>query len=381
VTLFLATFFLLYGGMHCYAFLRTRAALHFGLPTGLVLAALMILMILAPVIVRQSEKAGFDSLARVAAYAGYLWMGGLFIFFTASILIDLCRLILYGLWNLIRADSCRFTSAYGWFFGLALFAALFVVIYGYFDALRIRTEHVVLSSSKINAGIGKIKIVQISDVHLGLIVRGDRLEGILQKVREADPDLLLATGDLVDGQIDGLSELVEPLAQLKPKYGKFAITGNHEYHAGISNSREFIAKAGFVLLRGEGRTIGDVLNLAGIDDEAGRFSPGYREIADKDLLSGLPRGLFTILLKHRPVVDSRASGLFDLQLSGHVHKGQIFPFRLITRLFFPYVGGSYPLSDGAMLHVSRGSGTWGPPIRFLAPPEVTVIEVLPAPTR
>jgi predicted MPP superfamily phosphohydrolase len=116
----------------------------------------------------------------------------------------------------------------------------------------------------------------------------------------------------------------------------------------------------------------------GVDDPSG---PGYGSsiTGEKAVLSSASKGKFTLFLKHRPVVDEESAGLFDLQLSGHVHDGQIFPFRLITRLFYPFIAGLYHLRPGSALYVSRGSGTWGPPIRVLAPPEVTVIELFRPP--
>lgn len=375
MTLFLATFFLLYGGIHCYVFLKTRAAIPLGLAGSLALVAVMVLMILAPVIVRLAEKGGLESLARIMAYSGYLWMAAIFIFFSTSIVIDIYRLILFIVSVLGKSDLSRLYSAHGWFFAVSLAASLLVIMYGYFEARYIGTERIVVSSPKLPAEVGTIRIVQISDVHLGLIVRRERLDRILRKVNDAEPDILVVTGDLVDGDVDGLSVLAGLLAAIQPRYGKFAITGNHEYYAGIKNSLEFIQKAGFIMLRGEGRNVGALINIAGVDDISGRRYPSYVEVDEKTLLSSLPNGFFTVLLKHRPVVDAGALGLFDIQLSGHVHQGQIFPFRLITRLFFSYVGGSYPLREGSLLHVSRGSGTWGPPVRFLAPPEVTVIDL------
>ncbi len=375
MSLFLAVFFLLYGGIHFYVFLRVRAAVVFGVVPGLILATVMLLMIIVPVIVRVFEKTGLETFARVMAYTGYLWMGAIFIFFSASILIDLCRLILYLAGMAGKINVTRLVSAYGTFVAVALSATCLVICYGFYSALHVQSEKVSLASPKIPKELGTIKVVQISDVHLGLIVRKDRLERILQKVREEAPDILVATGDLVDGQVDGLGELSGPLADIKPRFGKFAITGNHEYFAGISNSLTFFEKAGFVTLRGEGRTIPGIMNLAGVDDITGMAYHSYVDVPENLLLSELPRELFTILLKHRPVVNVDSSRFFDLQLSGHVHQGQIFPFRLITRLFFKYIGGTYPLEGSALLHVSRGSGTWGPPVRFLAPPEVTVIEL------
>jgi len=112
-----------------------------------------------------------------------------------------------------------------------------------------------------------------------------------------------------------------------------------------------------------------------VDDPAGtRY--GSRKISEKSILEKVPYGRFILMLKHRPVVAKQSVGLFDLQLSGHIHKGQIFPFELLTYLFYPVKTGLSRIMDDSYIYVSRGTGTWGPPIRFLAPPEVTVIELV-----
>jgi predicted MPP superfamily phosphohydrolase len=251
-----------------------------------------------------------------------------------------------------------------------------ISIYGYFEAGSIRTEHVRIQSSKIPEEAGRIRIVHISDVHLGLIVREGRLKKILTRVREADPHIFVSTGDLVDGQLDNLAELGDSLSEIKTRYGKFAVTGNHEYYAGLSRTLEFTKSAGFTLLRGEAVSLPAGIQIAGVDDPAGEWSGLNPGMAEQELLSKLPRDQFTILLKHRPRVDKDTEGLFDLQLSGHVHKGQIFPFNLLTYIYYPVKAGHISLGNGSSLYVSRGTGTWGPPIRFLAPPEVTVIDLM-----
>jgi hypothetical protein len=205
----------------------------------------------------------------------------------------------------------------------------------------------------------------------------DRLTRIVEAVKQAKPDIFVSTGDLVDGELDGLNSLSNLLHEVKAPYGKFGITGNHEYYAGITKAIEFTERSGFRLLRDESVTIPGLINIAGVDDPAGRaYSSQVQGISERALLSKLPREQFTLFLKHRPVVENDVTGLFDLQLSGHVHKGQIFPFRLVTRLFFSWIDGLYHLPGNLLLYVSRGSGTWGPPMRFLAPPEVTVIELV-----
>jgi len=192
----------------------------------------------------------------------------------------------------------------------------------------------------------------------------------------AEPDILVSTGDLVDGQINGMGGLAELIHGVNPRYGKFAITGNHEFYAGLSQAMDFTEKAGFRILRGEGLTVEGLVNIAGVDDPAGNTNELYKGISEKELLSGLPREKFTLLLKHRPLIDKNALGLFDLQLSGHTHKGQIFPFSLITWMYYPVDSGCLKLVDNCYMYVSRGAGTWGPPIRFLSPPEVTVVELV-----
>jgi predicted MPP superfamily phosphohydrolase len=376
MTLFLLTFFLLYGGMHFYAFMKARAAFAFNTLTGIGVALFMLIMILAPVIVRLSERAGFELFARLMSFAGYTWLGVLFLFVSGSLLIDIYRLLMYSGGLIVKRDLSYLTVSAKYAFLVPFVFSLAIAVYGYFEARDIRVETVTIKTSKITAEVGRLRIAQISDVHLGLIVREERLKRILKEVKSVNPDILVSTGDLVDGQINKLTGLAEILKSVNPRYGKFAITGNHEFYAGLAQALNFTENAGFKILRGEGLTIPGVINIAGVDDPQAKTYGLYRGKQEKDLLSVFPREEFVLLLKHRPLVDKSAVGLFDLQLSGHVHKGQIFPFSIITGLYYPTQAGLANLSAISRLYVSRGSGTWGPPIRFLSPPEVTVIDIV-----
>jgi len=375
MSLFLLTFFVLYGGMHFYALMKARSALGFGPAVLVLLAVFMVIMVLAPVIIRISEKAGFEGFAIPMAYVGYIWFGVLFLFFCASILFDLWRLVAYAAGLATGKDLSRVTGAVRLYFCIAAFGALSIAGYGFFEAEHIRTERIVMETGKLPGGVETLRIVQISDVHLGLIVREERLRKIIDEVKKAKPDILVSTGDLLDGQTDSLSHLTRMFKEVEPRFGKFAVTGNHEFYAGLSNFLAFAGEAGFKVLRGDAVGIEKVINIAGVDDIAGRPFGQYREIAERDLLGGLDRRMFTLLLKHRPVVDGNGVGLFDLQLSGHTHKGQIYPFIYVTRVFFPFAAGRFGLGKGSQLYVSRGTGTWGPPVRFVSPPEVTLIEI------
>jgi predicted MPP superfamily phosphohydrolase len=375
--LFLSIFFLLYGGMHLYAFLKARAAFAFGALTGGIVALFMLLMLFAPFIVHITEKAGFEKFARVMSYTGYVWMGVLFLFVSASVVVDLYRSIVYAVEIVVKMDISNMTPSARFAFFVPLALSLMISIYGFIEAKDIRTEMITIKSAKIPAEVRRVRIAQISDVHLGLIVGKERLNKILAKVKEANPDILVSTGDLVDGQINGLRGLSEMLREVKPRYGKFAVTGNHEFYAGLSQALNFTEKAGFTVLRGDAVTAGGLINIAGVDDPQGKAFGLFKGGDEKELLSRLPAGKFTVLLKHRPLIDKDSPGLFDLQLSGHVHKGQIFPFSLLTGLYYhPVQAGFADLARNSHLYVSRGSGTWGPPIRFLSPPEVTVIDVV-----
>lgn len=374
--LFLVYFFLVYGLLHVYAFFKARSALSLSFKTGIYLTAFMLLMILSPFIINISERYGYEFFARVMSYIGYLWMGGLLLFFSSSLLFDIYRLFVYVSAFILRKNLAVMIPSAGFSFFIPLLLSIAISFYGYFEAKNIHTENLIIRTSKLPNNIKRLKIVQISDVHLGLIIREERLKNIIRIIKEAKPDILVSTGDLVDGQINKIEDLAEMLDEIKPEYGKFAVTGNHEFYAGLDQALDFTMKAGFKLLRGERVSVEGIINIAGVDDRT-LYTAGLSDnVTEKELLTGLDHNKFTILLKHRPLVDNDSIGFFDLQLSGHTHKGQLFPFSLFTKMYYPSDSGILKLFNNSLLYVSRGAGTWGPPIRFLSPPEVTVIELI-----
>jgi len=376
MSLFLLTFFLLYSSLHLYIFLKIRAAFTLGTGAFIALIFFMAVMIIAPILVRISEKQGLEFLARLLSYVGYSWMGLVFLFFTSSLCVDLYRFCVFVAGHALRTKLVSFAPSSRLAFFIPALVAAAIATYGYFEARSIRSEHIVIASPKVPKEVKKFTIVQISDVHLGLIVREGRLKKILDKVKEAHPDILVSTGDLVDGQIDDLGGLAELLSEIHPRFGKFAVTGNHEFYAGLDQALRFTERAGFTVLRGEARDVAGFITVAGVDDPTARYFGAIRGAPEPRLLAGVSRERFVLLLKHIPVIDDKAKGLVDLQLSGHTHKGQIFPFTFASKAFFPHNAGLVSLHGNSYLYVSRGSGTWGPPIRFLAPPEVTIITLV-----
>lgn len=380
MSLFLITFLSLYGGMHLYALRRIRRAFCPSAIPLLLLRSLMVLGTVAPFLVRIGETCGLELTTRLLAWGGYCWMGFIFILISLLVPLDLLRLALSRISPTLprflgSRPSCR----------LAILVALSASCYGFFEARSIRTEHLTITSSRLPPSTGRIRVVQISDVHLGLVVREKRLERMLSIVRQAEPDILVSTGDLIDGRLSRregsscYSPLTAMLRGVRAPWGKFAVTGNHEYYAGLEQSLEVTRAAGFRVLRNEAVTLANGMVISGCDDAAWkRMSLPQPEPDETELLGSLPPGRFRLHLKHRPQVAPRSRGLFDLQLSGHTHRGQIFPFYLLTRFSFPIPSGTSSLGNGATIHVSRGTGTWGPPIRLFAPPEITVIDIVPA---
>ena len=349
MTMFVVSFFSLYSLLHFYIFMKAKSAFALSLRSSLILVFFMLLMVAAPAIVRFLEKQELEFFARVAAYVGYTWLGFLFLLVCSSIVIDLYRLLLY-LAGFIPGIDCAINSLRSavsgrGYFLVALSVSVLIAGYGSFEAMQIGIEKIVIKTPKIPARVSPLRIAQISDVHIGLIVRDERVRRIMEQVKKTEPDLFLSTGDLVDGEVRGLGRLADMLHEVNPRYGKFAITGNHEFYAGIEQAMDFTKRAGFSMLRGERTTIEDFLTIVGVDDPSGPgMLKGDSDLERKLLAESSPER-FTLLLKHRPDVEQTNLGRFDLQLSGHVHKGQVFPFRLITRLFYPMYAGFYKLAE------------------------------------
>lgn len=362
--------FVLYGALQFYVVTRVQAGLALDLPVTAALGVWGALMTIMPVLIWRWERRGWHRAVAAGEWIGYTWMGVTFIFFWVSIAVG----VSYEVIQHIGGDAGL--SARGWFlFACGLTAV--VVLYGLAAARHVVIEHITLPTGKLAAGSPPLRIAMISDMHLGVLVGRRRLGAVLDRLRSLDPDVLVSAGDLVDGLADHLDGLAEMLAGYRPRYGKFAVTGNHEYFVGLSHALEFHERAGFTLLRGDARAVGGAVTIAGVDDPTGRRLGMLAEIDEAKLLKRCPAERFTILVKHQPRIDDKVVDGFDLQLSGHVHKGQIFPFGLLVRLFYPLGTGVKRIAGGRWLYVSRGTGTWGPPMRVAADPEITLIEIKP----
>lgn len=219
-------------------------------------------------------------------------------------------------------------------------------------------------------------VVQLSDVHMEAYKPDRCVSNTVKRVNELKPDLVVITGDLMDGDVCDNKKLCDSLRGLNARYGTWAVTGNHEYFSGFAKFRELAQRSDFKILRNQNVTIAGGLQLVGLDDVEGRRFDGGGPDLEK-ALRGIDPSKPVILLNHRPEhVDASWAGGADVILAGHTHAGQIPPLDIIVYFFYKYSSGLYE-KDGKYIYTSPGTGYWGPPMRFLSRSEIVKIKLLP----
>lgn len=314
-------------------------------------------------------------LADRLSWAGMLAMG----FFSSLLVLTFVRqliLLAVMLSDMVKPATVSDSAV------LVPLLALVVTIVGYFNARRVaavRKVEVPIAGLPFN--LEGFTIAQISDIHVGPTIKRDYLAAIVDRVNSLKPDMVAVTGDLVDGSVEQLRDHTAPLADLKSRHGSFFVTGNHEYY---SNAPAWVAEVRrlgltvlmneHVLLRHEGAT----LLVAGVTDyTAHQFNEAERSDPHA-ALKGAPNVPVKLLLAHQPrSAPAAADAGFDLQLSGHTHGGQFFPWSLFVPLQQPFTAGLNRLHQ-LWVYTSRGTGYWGPPKRLLAPSEITHLTLVAA---
>ncbi len=360
---FLGLVLLLYGSMHYYALGKVWNAFPHSAALGLALVLWGMFMTSSPFVIWYLARQNWHGAAAALSWLAFNWMGYLFLFCSIALVLDVMRLL--ALWTGLRWP----VSGLGSLLVIAL-PALALAAYAFVEARQIRVEELTITTPKLAAG--KVTIAQISDLHLGMMLGDEFLERVIGIARDAKPDIIVATGDVIDGQGDDLSELAAHFRKLESPNGIYAVLGNHESFAGLDKSLRFFDEAGITVLRGEYVPVEGII-LAGVDDPTlGRDAREMRADQRQALVLA-KKNKFIVLLKHQPLVDNDIP--FDLQLSGHAHGGQIFPFGLFTLLTYGVRAGFYHYDNGRMLYINRGTGTWGPPMRLFVPPEITLITI------
>jgi len=363
-----------YGAMHAYFFfklIRAFPALR-GLKTWAI--PLSLLMMQFPFPAHMAEGLAPDALIRILHNVGFFWMGFLFLFCCLALLLDALAVAITLARNFSAEKLLPLVPARRSLALVSLAASLIFSLYALGEAAFVRVEHITLRAPKLPPGVNQLRLVHVTDLHIGAVMGGKRLERALARIAEQKPDLILATGDILDSRLGIRESNRKMLDALVARYGKFAVTGNHEFYVGPDRAVAFFESAGFRTLRDETVRVADILTLVGVDDPGHGITEHSRDAAETAMLRAVPWEELTILLKHRPEFGPVSAGLFDLQLSGHVHGGQVVPFNHLVRLVYPARMGLTSVAGGH-LYVSRGGGTWGPPMRLFVPPEITVIEL------
>lgn len=328
---------------------------------------------------------------RAVMWTAYIWLGSLIVMAVVFAGADLARVVIAVLARVApqTVDEERRTLL-SRALGLATMGTASALVgYALYQGLRrVAVRRLAVTLQKLPAELSGFRIVQLTDVHIGPTLDGRWLRQVVEQVNALDADAIAITGDLVDGPVAKLREHVAPLAELRARHGVFFVTGNHEYYAGVDEWLDELRRLGLRVLRNERVTLrpssspgdrgasssgsGAAIDFLGVDDYHSSTFPGHgpdlaRAVAGRD--AQVP----AVLLAHQPAAVSEAAQCgVDLQLSGHTHGGQIWPWGIFVRLQQPYIAGLHRHGQ-TQLYVSCGTGYWGPPMRLNAPAEITEI--------
>lgn len=306
----------------------------------------------------------------LAAKIGDLSLGLIWLLFSLSVLGNVLRLVL----SVSGVDSAAGIVA-----GVVVVAFAALAAYGMVEARRVpRLKELDVVLPRLGAGLDGLRFAIITDTHFGPLNRTKWSEKVVEVVNELNADVVAHAGDLADGSVAKRAGQVAPLGKVRAKLGKFYITGNHEYFGEAQAWLDHMRDLGWEPLHNRHAPVrqnGDTLVFAGIDDPTGAASglPGH----GPDLpaaLDGVAASTPVVLLAHQPKqVKQAAEAGIDLQISGHTHGGQIWPFHLLVRLDQPVLAGLSRHGERTQLYTSRGTGFWGPPLRVFAPSEITLL--------
>jgi predicted MPP superfamily phosphohydrolase len=376
---FFAVVILVLGGLHYYIWARLVRDTRLPQPWGAVLLAGLVVLAAGLPLMRLVIRR-WPEVARILGWPFYTWLGVSMLLFFLLLGTDIARLLVW-VGNKLRSqpapiDLARRTLVARSVAGVVTAAAGTLTAVALRSALGpVAVKRVPVTLARWPETMNGFKLVQLTDIHVGPTIGRAFIETIVAHTNALNPDLIAITGDLVDGTVDELRDSVAPLAQLRARHGVYFVTGNHEYFSGAAPWIAELTRLGIRCLRNERVSIGDAtasFDLAGVDDRSGARSrePGHGEDLDR-ALAALDPEREVVLLAHQPKsVFAAARFGIGLQISGHTHGGQIWPFSYFVRLQQPFIAGLHR-HEGAQVYVSRGTGYWGPPMRLGAPAEIT----------
>ncbi|MFN7064796.1 MAG: metallophosphoesterase [Aquificaceae bacterium] len=376
---FIPIFLSLFALMHVYVYLHLVKAFN-SIVIRFIGIMTFLIGFLSPFLWRYADANWNPQIAYYIAFGGLLWMGFLLYFLVNLLIFDLYKAFVFLSKRLFGLNPLPIPSRKGSLL-TALFFSIALSSYSHYETLNLRVERFTLYTDKLPESIDHIKILHLSDLHLGPVMGMDKIRPILSIYEREKPHIVISTGDLIDGNMRDKRHLAIALGQMNPPLGKYAVFGNHEYYRGVDQAVEFTQEVGFKLLRGDTFLLKDYnISLVGIDDDDCRFFRVCKgTLSDVELLKGAKRDSFVIYLKHKPRLERGAEELFDLMLSGHTHGGVYYPVgRLILTKIFISDRGLHRIGD-AHLYISKGVGTGGPPMRLFSPPDVAILEIVNKP--
>lgn len=365
----------LIASLPCYIGWRLLPSLGLG-PLGIALGVIALLAACAIIPLSVNSRSIENrALADRIAWVGLLLMGFLSSLFVVTLLRDIvllgARLILPA-----AAAAALETPSARWAVGLTLIS----VFVGFLIARRPRLVEVNIPVAHLPAALQGFSIAQISDLHVGPTIKRGFVERIVTRVNHLQADMVAITGDLVDGSVADLSAHTAPLRELSARHGVFFVTGNHEYYSGEPAWTAELRRLGLTVLKNQHVLLqhdGGTLLVAGVNDySAHHFDPAQRSDPAAALRGANSGWVPKILLAHQPsTAEAAADAGFDVQISGHTHGGQFWPWNLLVGYFQPFTAGLNRLKN-LLVYVSRGTGYWGPPNRFIVPGEITRIRLV-----
>ena len=316
-------------------------------------------------------------LADFLAFTGGLLFAAILYFILALISTNLLDLVIDFVHALHKIKTENITMINGLAFGLISVSVISLIVYGYFNAVSPRIKTMDIPLAKSANGLEKLHIVFASDIHLGHVIGKNSLSKILQKINKLNPDLVLFPGDLVDEELKTVIDknLGKLFLSLNPKYGVYAVTGNHEYIGGVEPAVNYLSKFGITFLRDEIVKIDQAFYVAGREDVSSTSFYAKKRKTVLELLGGTDPELPVIMMDHQPIaLNEAADNGVDLQISGHTHHGQIWPLQVITKRVFLLSWGYKKIKE-SHFYVSSGAGSWGPIVRIGNRPEIVSIKM------
>lgn len=370
--IFFSIFFLLYGLINSYVFLRGWQAIPTDSHLRVPYAAVFWTLALSFIAGRFLERVAPTPFSSAVVWVGSFWFAAFAYFTLAALLIDLLRLVnhIAPFFPSFVTENIARTKAV---LALSVFSVVVLaIVIGYFNARSPRVKILQVHIPKQVDSVRTLDVAVASDIHLGTIIGRGRLNSIVEKINNLHADLVLFPGDMVDEDLAPVinQNLGETLRTIKAKYGVYAITGNHEYIGGVEEACKYLMDHGIRVLRDETINVNGSIVLVGREDRSISQFSGKKRKPLAELMAGVDKQYPIILMDHQPfgLHEAVEQGV-DLQLSGHTHHGQLWPFNAITNAIYELSWG-YKKMDQTHFYVSSGVGTWGPPVRLGNTPEI-----------